>query len=521
MDKFTEDRIEQLREAKKIALNGGGEKKLAAEREKGKMTARERLDYLLDEGSFEEIGPLYGFLDGSPTDGLITGFGTINGRTVCVYSQDYTVQGGSVGAQHGRRMYITIEKALELKVPFIGLHDSPGARLPDIKTSKTSFGDILEKSGGSIFYPNTQASGVIPQISAMMGSCAGLSVYSPALTDFIYMVDKKSHMYITGPLMVKTVTGEDMTHDELGGAEVHCKVSGVADGRFASEKELLDGIKDLLSYLPQNMDEKPPEVDLKDDPERMVDEVADIVPSKPSKAYDVRELIKTIADGGRFFEIKAEFAGEIVVGFGRLDGKTVGFVANQSRVFAGSMTVDSSDKQTRFMRFCDCFNIPIILLVDTPAYMPGSAQEHRGIIRHGAKVLYALCEATVPRIAVVIRKSYGGGNLGMGTVPGMGTDLVYYWPIVEVGVLGAPASVMLHFGKEIKTAENPKEMHKQKMEEYIAKYANPVREASGNWAITDVIEPRQTRRLLIRSLKYLSTKQRAPLRTKRHGNIPL
>lgn len=521
MDKFTEERINQLREAKEKAKMGGGEKRIASQHKKGKMTARERLEYFLDEGSFEELGMLYGHLEGNPTDGLLTGFGTVNGRTVCVYSQDSTIQGGSVGTMHGHRMYSTVERALEMRVPFIGLHDSPGARLPDIKTSKTAIGDLMDKSGGSVFYPNTQASGVVPQISLMMGSCAGLSVYSPALTDFIFMVDKTSHMYITGPLMVKTVTGEDLTHDELGGAEVHCKLSGVCDGRFAGDKALLDGVKDLLSYLPLSMDEAPPVVGLEDDPERMVDELTDIMPSKPNRAYDMHNVINTIMDKGRFFEIKPEFAGEIIVGFGRLNGKTVGVVANQPMVYAGSLTADSSDKQTRFMRFCDCFNIPILLFVDTPAYMPGSDQEHRGIIRHGAKVLYALCEATVPRIAVVMRKSYGGGNLGMGTIPGMGTDLVFYWPIVEAGVLGASASVNLFFGKEIKTAENPEEMRKQKLQEFSDKYANPIREASANWSIDDIIEPRDTRKILIKSLKYLSGKKRDSYQSKRHGNIPL
>jgi acetyl-CoA carboxylase carboxyltransferase component len=355
-----------------------------------------------------------------------------------------------------------------------------------------------------------------------MGSCAGIAVYSPALTDFIFMVDKQSHMFITGPVMVNVVTGENLTMEELGGAEVHCKVSGVADGRYPSDKELLDGIKELLSYLPQNADQKTPVVDMGDDPGRFTDELVNIVPSNASRAYDVRKAIRVILDGGKFFEIKPEFAPEIVVGFGRLDGKAVGIVANQSMVMAGSMTVDSSDKQTRFMRFCDCFNIPIIVLVDTTAYLPGRDQEHKGIIRHGAKVLYALCESTVPRIAIVLRKAYGGGNLGMGIIPGqVGTDKIFYWPIVELGVLGVKASVELLYGMEIAQAKDPDEMRKQKLKEYEDRYCDPMREASANISVSDVIEPRDTRKVLIRTLELLSTKKRPPRYVKRHGNIPL
>ena len=521
MDKLTEDRIKELREIKERILKGGGEKKQEAHRAKGKMTARDRINYLLDEGSFVEFNKMICYLEGDPCDGLINGYGTVNGRPICVYAQDATIRGGSVGMIHGFKMHMTVERAFNMRIPFVGLHDSPGARLPKLGESKSAVGDQMVKGGGSLFYPNTQGSGIIPQISAIMGSCAGLSVYSPALTDFIYMVDKQSHMYITGPVMSKTVTGEDLTHDQLGGADVHCKVSGVCDGRFGSDAELLDGIKDLLSYLPQNTDETSPEFDLGDDPNRMVDVLTDIVPSAPNVPYDVRDVITNIVDAGRFYEVKPEFAGEVVVGFGRMDKRVVGFVANNPMTYSGSMTVDSSDKQAKFMRLCDSFNIPIAMMIDTPAYMPGSDQEHRGMIRHGAKVLYALCESTVPRVCVVMRKAYGGGNLGMGLIPGMGTDLIYFWPTVEAGVLGATASVRLHFGKEIKKAEDPKEMFKIKMEEYSEKYSNPIREASGNWAIEDVIEPRETRKVLIQAFKYLATKDRTIKYPKRHGNIPL
>jgi acetyl-CoA carboxylase carboxyltransferase component len=521
MEIKAEDRIRQLRELKEKTLKGGGEEKIAFQHKKGKLTARERIDYLLDKDSFVEFNMLLAHLEGAPGDGVVSGYGTIEGRVVCIYSQDPTVKGGSIGALHGFKMYKTVEQALNMGVPLIGLHDSPGARLPKIGEAKTALGDLMEKSGASVFYPNTQASGIIPQISAIMGSCAGIAVYSPALTDFIFMVDKQSHMFITGPAMVKTVMGEDISYEDLGGARIHCQVTGVADRRFADDRECLDGIKELLHYLPSNMNEKPPLIETDDVPDRLDDDLLNIVPSSPNKPYDMHRVIYSLIDEGRFYEIKPEFAGEMIVGFGRLNNQVVGIVANQPMVRAGSLTVDSSDKQTRFMRFCDAFNIPIILLVDTPAYMPGSSQEHEGIIRHGAKVLYALCEATVPRIVLVLRKSYGGGNLGMGVVAGMGTDLLYYWPIVEVGVLGAEASVELFFGKEIRESDNPEEMRKKRLNEYIDKYSSPIREVSANWGIDDIIEPRETRKVLIQGLKLLSTKKRVQRYPKRHGNIPM
>ena len=521
MNKLTEDRINQLREVKKKALLGGGEEKIAKQHKKGKMTARERVNYLLDDGSFSEFNMLTEYLEGTPSDGLVAGYGTVNGKIICVYAQDPTVKGGAIGKIHGYKMHKVVERACDMEVPFVGLHDSPGARLPKLGETKTALGDALERNGGTIFTPNTLGSGFVPQISAILGSCAGISVYSPALTDYIYMVNKQSHMFITGPAMVKTVTGETLTYDELGGAEVHCKVSGVCDNRFNTEKELLDGIKDLLGYLPSSANAKPPVVEMGDDPERMVDELTDILPDSSARAYDVRKVIRAIVDKSIFHEEKPEFAGEVVIGFARLDNKVTGIVANQPLVRAGSMTVDSSDKQARFIRFCDSFNIPLLLLVDTPAYMPGRDQEHRGIIRHGAKVLYALTEASVPRIVVVMRKAYGGGNLGMGVVPGLRTDMIYYWPMVEVGVLGAKASVQLHFGREIAKSENPKEMMKEKLQEFQDKYSNPMYEISGNFNIDDVIEPRETRKVLIRDFKFLENKNRTVKYKKRHGNIPL
>ena len=521
MDDKYKQRIDNLRQIKQISVLGGGQKKLDKIREQGKLTARERIEYLLDEGSFVEHNLIIGYRESMPYDGLIAGYGKIHGRPVCVYSQDTTISGGSIGPMHGYKMFRCVEWALNMGVPFIGLHESPGARIPEA-TSRSVFGEALERNGGTIFYPNTQASGIIPQISAIMGSCAGISVYSPALTDFIFMVDKKSEMFITGPKVVQAVTGEKLSKQDLGGAEIHCKISGVADNRYKDDEELLDAIRELMTFLPQNADEQPPLIDLGDDPDRLTEELTEIVPSDATKAYDVRKAIKCIVDAGEFLEIKPEFAPEIVVGFARLDCRVVGIVANQPSFLAGSLTVDSSDKQARFMRFCDCFNIPIILLVDTSAYMPGKDQEQLGIIRHGAKVLYALCESTVPRIAIVTRKAYGGGNLGMGVLPFQaGTDMMFYWPITELGIMGAKATVELFMGDVIRSSPNPDETRDLYIKELEERTCNPVREAAYNPFINDVIEPKDTRKVLIQSLDFLSTKKKPPRYSKRHGNIPL
>jgi len=518
-----EERIKKLKEIRSTAMLGGGREKIEKVHQKGKLTARERIDRLLDPGSFVEWNLLAGYDKGAPGDAIVAGYGTIEGRNICIYSQDPTVLGGSIGPLHGYKMYRTIERALDMRVPLVGLHDSPGARTARPEEGGGGFGALgvqSEKSGVSVFFPNTEASGVIPQISAILGSCAGISVYSPALTDFIFMVDGISHMFITGPRIIKSVMGEEITMEELGGAKVHSRISGVADFRVNSEEECFRMIKKLFSFLPSNNEEAPPIVNTGDDPNRIDETLAEIVPANLHESYDMHKVITHLADNGDFFEIKKEFAPEMIVGFARLAGQPVGFVANQPTVRAGSLTIDSSDKQARFMRFCDAFNIPIIMLIDTPAYMPGSQQEHGGIIRHGAKVLYALCEAVVPRIAVVLRKAYGGGNLGMGVLPGFGTDFIFYWPIVEAGVLGPEQSVDLFYSKEIMEAEDPVKYREKKVKEYREKYANPLFEASINPYLDDVIEPKDTRRVLIRTLQLLRNKKvsRCP---KRHGNIPL
>lgn len=522
MEKEMEEKIQKLREIKRKAALGGGAEKIAQQHAKGKLTARERMDMLLDPGSFVELNMLVQHEINAPGDGIVCGHGTIDGRIVCVYSQDTSVFGGSIGALHGYKMYRTVERAIDMRVPFIGLHDSPGARA--LKMGSPGAWDAArardEKSGNSIFFANTQASGVIPQIAAVLGSCAGISVYSPALTDFVFTVEGISNMFITGPRVVKSVMAEDLTMEELGGAKIHSRKSGVADFRVKSEEECFHRIRKLLSFLPSHYEGKPPVVDTGDDPERRDDEIGDIVPLSPHKSYDIHRVITCLVDSGDFLEVKEEFAPEMVVGFGRLAGHSVGIVANQPMVRAGALTVNSSDKEARFIRFCDCFNIPLVFLIDTPAYMPGSEQEHAGIIRHGAKVLFALCEATVPRIDVVLRKAYGGGNLGMGVVPGMGTDFVFAWPIAEIGVLGAEQSVDLFYADDIKKAENPEEFRAQRVKEYREQYANPLSVASESTHIEDIIEPRDTRWRIIKALELLRNKKlwRQP---KKHANIPL
>ncbi len=516
------DRIQSLKDIKEKVLLGGGEQKIDKQHRAGKLTARERIDLLLDSGTFFEWNMLLGYANNVPAEGIITGTGMINGRPVCVFSQDATVLGGSMGHWHGFKIHRTIERALEMRVPVVGLFDSPGGRVE--KSDDQGTAGLIpnsEKHEASIFYPNTQASGVIPQISVILGSCAGIAVYSPALTDFIFMVEGISQMFITGPRVVKSALGEEINMEDLGGAQVHTKVSGVADLRFKNEQECFTGVRKLMSFLPQNNEDRVPFVETGDDVNRLDEDLAAIIPESPSRAYDIRKVITRIADKGEFFEIKPEFAGEIVVGFSRLAGQTIGIVANQPLVRAGSLTVDSSDKEARFIRFCDAFNIPIIMLIDTPAYMPGSAQEHRGIIRHGAKVLFALCEATVPRIGVVLRKSYGGGNLGMGITPGMKVDFTFYWPSAEAGVLGAQQAVELFYRDEIEKAEDKEAFRAEMIRQYRERYANPIINASSNLYADGVIDPAETRKVLVRALQFLQTKSRNRGPAKRHGNIPL
>jgi acetyl-CoA carboxylase carboxyltransferase component len=517
-----EERIRKLRETKATAALGGGQDKIAREHEKGKLSARERIDQLLDPGSFNEFNMLVKHQVGAPGDGIVTGHGTIDGRRVCLFAHDATVFGGSMGYMHGRKLYRIHEMALEMGVPLIGLHDSPGARVirPELAGSDDPYRVSDEKHAGVVFLVNTRCSGAVPQISAILGNCTGGSVYSPALTDFVFMVDGLSHMFITGPRVIKSVTGEEVSMADLGGAKVHCQVTGVADFRVKSEPDCMQGIRKLLSFLPSNWRERPERKATGDDPERLADTLGEIVPVESTKGYDMHRVIKEIADKGEFLEVKAEFAGEIIVGFARMDGYTVGIVANQPMVRAGCMSVDSSRKQARFIRFCDAFNIPLVLLVDTPGYLPGKAQEHAGIIHHGAKVLYALSEATVPKVAVLVRKVYGGAALGMGILPGFGTDLVFAWPTAEVGAMGAEQAVGLFYTEDIKAAENPEQFKAGKIKEYRELYGDTLALASQVTYVQDVIEPGETRRCLIRSLQLIQSKK-VETTPKRHGNIPL
>jgi acetyl-CoA carboxylase carboxyltransferase component len=510
--------LERLAALEKRAEMGGGQKAIDRHHKRGKLTARKRLTLLFDSDSFVEVNKLaesqsvdFGMQEKKvPGDGVVTGYGTIDGRLVFAYAQDVTVLGGSVGTIHGQKICHIMDEALKVKVPLIALNDSGGGRLHE--------GFFDSKGVAGMFYRNTAASGVIPQITGMMGSSAGVAVYSPALTDFIVMVKGQSHMVITGPAVIKAVTGEDINLEELGGAKVHFETTGTAHFAANNEHECIEIIKKLLSYLPSNNEETPPVVDTNDDPDRVDDSLEKIVPADFKKSYDMHNVILRIVDNEDFFEISPRFAPNIIIGFARMAGRTVGIVANQPRIKAGCLDVDASDKAARFIRFCDCFNIPLINFVDVPGYFPGVAQEHAGIIRHGAKMLYAYSEATVPKITLALRKEYGGAVMGMCCV-GMGVDLMLAWPIAQLVVLDTTAAVNLIFRKEIQAAENPEEFRQQKIQEYNYKYSNPFH-ASSNMLVHSVIKPGETRPQLIKALGMLKNKQR-PEPKKRHGNIPL
>ncbi len=518
MIESAEQKIQRLRELRAQALAGGGPERVRKHHEQGKLTARERLELLLDPGSFREIDMLvthraraFGldkrrFLG----DGVVTGWGTIDGRLVFVFSQDFTVLGGSLGEAHARKIVKILDMALKNGAPVIGINDSGGAR---IQEGIDALGGYAE-----IFLRNTLASGVIPQISLVMGPAAGGAVYSPALTDFIFMVRGTSYMFVTGPQVVKAVTHEDVTFEELGGADVHATKSGVAHVVADSEAELLALARRLLSYLPQNNMEDPPYVDTGDDPLRQDPELNTIVPTDPSKPYDIREVIRRVVDNGEFFEIHEHFAPNIVVGFARLGGYTVGIVANQPAVLAGVLDIDASVKAARFVRFCDAFNIPIVTFVDVPGFMPGTVQEHGGIIRAGAKLLYAYSEATVPKLTVITRKAYGGAYDVMSSKHLRG-DLNLAWPTAEIAVMGPEGAVKIIFRKEIAAAEDPEARKQELVDAYRREFAHPYIAASRGY-IDDVIEPRETRPRLINALQMLANK-RDTNPPKKHGNIPL
>lgn len=500
------------------AMKGGGEDRIARQHEKGKLTARERIDLLLDEGSFEELGLYvrhqshdFGLDQNRPYgDGVVTGFGTIKGRPVYVFSQDFTVFGGSLGQAHAAKITRLMKLAMENGAPVIGLNDSGGAR---IQEGVVSLGGYAE-----IFLLNTLASGVIPQISAVMGPCAGGAVYSPAITDFVFMVEGTSYMFVTGPNVVKTVTHETVTHEELGGAATHASKSGVAHLTYPNDAACLAGIRELFDFIPQNCEDPPPFFPTSDPVDRADEALDTIVPDNPNKPYDMHDVIRRVVDDGRFFEIHPRFAENLIVGFAHLGGRSVGIVANQPAVLAGVLDIDSSVKGARFVRFCDAFGIPLVVFEDVPGFLPGTTQEWHGIIRHGAKLLFAFAEATVPKLTVITRKAYGGAYDVMSSKHIRG-DLNYAWPTAEIAVMGPRGAVEIIYRKEIAEAEKPEEAEARFVEEYRKKFANPY--VTAEWGyVDDVILPRETRRRLINGLIMLENKVVNNPR-KKHGNIPL
>ncbi len=513
-----EKKIQSLREMREQARLGGGEARIERQHAKGKLTARERLDLLLDQGSLEEMDMLvqhdcttFGMEQQKvPGDGVVTGFGTIDGRLVYVFSQDFTVFGGSLSRMHARKICKIMDLALKAGAPVIGFNDSGGARIQEGVDSLGGYADI--------FLRNTLASGVIPQISAIVGPCAGGAVYSPAITDFIFMVEGSSHMFVTGPEVIKTVTHEEVSFEELGGASVHNTVSGVAHFSAPNEAACIQDVKTLLSYLPQNNMEDPPVVETGDDPDRMDDELDQIIPENPQKSYSMLEVITRVVDNGNFFEVHQGWARNIIVGFSRLGGRSVGIVAQQPAVLAGTLDIDSSIKAARFIRFCDAFNIPLVTFVDVPGFLPGVAQEHGGIIRNGAKLLYAWCEATVPRLTVITRKAYGGAYDVMNSKHIRG-DMNYAWPTAEIAVMGAEGAVNIIFRKEIQAADDPEAERARRVAEYKERFCSPFVAAERGF-LDDVIRPAETRFRLIRSLEALANK-RDSNPPKKHGNMPL
>lgn len=516
MDQNWQNSIDRLNQRRETVAQAGGMDRIAKQHASGKLTARERMDALFDDGTFVEINDMitsratdFGMdKKKKPGDGVVTGYGYIHGRIAFASSQDFTVGGGSLGEAQAMKICHAMDKALEMKAPFISINDSGGARIEEGIDGLSGYADI--------FYRNTIASGVIPQISVILGPCAGGACYSPAITDYIFMTEKNSQMYITGPAVVKSVTGEVISAADLGGAAVHSSTSGVAHFVYPDDLSCLNGVRQLLGYLPQNNDEKP--MTVKGSTRDNCVTLPDIVPVDSKRPYDVRNVINAFVDENSFFEVQADFARNIVVGFARIDGETIGIVANQSQFMAGSLEINASDKGARFIRFCDCFNIPLLTLVDVPAFLPGSQQEHGGIIRHGAKMLFAYSEATVPKVSLIMRKAYGGAYIAMNS-KGTGADVVYAWPIAEIAVMGAAGAVSIIGKREIEKAENPTEKKEELLNAYNDKFMNPYIAAEHGY-VDEVILPEETREKIANAFKMLKTKERA-LPRKKHGNIPL
>lgn len=512
------DKISELYDKRRQVELGGGDERINKQREKNKLTARERIDYLLDEDSFVELNPFMeqrvtdaGMTDKkAPGEGVVTGYGKINGRNVYLFAQDFTVHGGALGEMHAKKIVAVMDLAAKNGTPFIGLNDSGGARIQEGVSSLDGYGQV--------FYRNAIYSGVIPQISVIMGPCAGGAVYSPAITDFVIMVEKTSQMFITGPKVIETVTGEKLTSEALGGADVHSTKSGNVHLKAPTEEAALDEVKTLLNYLPSNNKEKPPVTEITGQQDDYCPELTDLIPFDSIRPYDVRTILEQVVDQGSFFEIHPDFAKNIVVGFAKINGRPIGLVCNQPKYLAGGLDIDSSDKAARFIRFCDSFQIPLVNFEDVTGFFPGVKQEHGGIIRHGAKILYAYSEATVPKITIITRKAYGGAYVALNS-KSIGADLVYAWPNAEIAVMGPEGAANVIFAKEIKESEEPEKTRQEKIQTYRERFANPY-VAAGLGMVDDVIDPRDTRKVLIRSLEMLKNKEE-DRPAKKHGNIPL
>lgn len=511
------EKINELYDRRREIELGGGDDRIEKQHEKGKLTARERIELLVDPGTFVEINAFiehrsrdFGLENQKgPGDGVVTGYGKVNGRPIYLFSQDFTVFGGALGEMHANKIANVMDLAAKNGAPFVGLNDSGGARIQEGVVSLDGYGHI--------FYRNAIYSGVIPQISVIMGPCAGGAVYSPAITDFVFMVEKTSQMFITGPKVIETVTGEKISSEDLGGAKVHNSISGNAHFRSESEEEIIKQVRLLLSYLPQNNEEKPPrlEADEKDD---YRPDLTEVIPFDAVRPYDVRLVIEQVVDSGTFFEVHKDFAKNIVIGLARIKGEVIGLVCNQPKFMAGGLDIDSSDKAARFIRFCDSFNIPLLTFEDVTGFFPGVKQEHGGIIRHGAKILFAYSEATVPKLTVILRKAYGGAYVALNS-KSIGADLVFAWPNAEIAVMGAQGAANIIFASEIAKSDNPEETRAQRIEEYREKFANPYVAASMGM-VDDVIDPRDTRIKIIQALDMLRNKQESRPH-KKHGNIPL
>jgi acetyl-CoA carboxylase carboxyltransferase component len=513
-----EDKIKELQEREAKLKEMGGEAAVKKQHDRGKLTARERIDLLFDPGTFRETdifmkhrGTLFGLEKLEiPADGVITGYGKVNGRSVCAFSQDFTARAGTLGEMHSKKICKILDLSMKSGIPVVGFNDSGGARIQEGVDSLSGYGQI--------FYRNAIASGVVPQISAIMGPCAGGAVYSPAMTDFVFMVKETSHMFITGPDVIKAVLGEVITFEDLGGAIAHNSKSGVAHFACEDDAQTIERIKVLLSYLPNNNMEEPPRVDTGDSPLRTDPALDAIIPDNPMESYDMKDVIRSIVDNGDFYEIHKLYAQNIIVGLARLDGRTIGIIANQPTVLAGCLDVNSSDKATRFIRFCDCFNIPLLTIADVPGYLPGSDQEWSGVIRHGAKLLWCYSEATVPKITLITRKDYGGSYLAMCSRD-LGCDMALAWPNSEIAVMGADGAANIIFRRDIQGADDPEAKRAEKIAEYKDLLYNPYIAASRGY-IDGVIVPSETRPRLIDALEVLSTK-RETLPPKKHGNIPM